>query len=538
MTGPRLSVVGSRRRQGDRPVIVLMPGQLPEKVDEAEAVILGDYAHWGLFQRAGSLVRVARADVSEKVQSVIRSPEAIVLRQATVPMLQDIFGRAIWFEALCMPPGPPTRAIDCPAKVANIYLSRAGLWRLPTLTGIINTPVMRPNGSILTDDGFDATTGLLLYSAIEWPALLPSPTQAEAVKAAKVLLESFAEFPLKDADRAVIVSAILTGLQRRLLESAPAHAFDAPSQGSGKSLLADCVSIIVTGIRGASMSANADEEELRKKLVSVLIAGDAIVSLDNVTKPLRSEALATILTLSTYADRILGASQKVAVPTNALFLITGNNLAFSGDMPSRVIVARLEPNVERPEERCFKISDLRAHVLEHRPGLVRAALTILTGYFAAGRPAQGVKPFGRFEQWSREIREAIIWAGMEDPVKTRESVIAADPERDATLAVFAEWVRAADGRPITLSELIVIAASDETLKGVLIEVAADDKQPSQVNPRRLGAWCRYHVGRVVGDFKLVKEGDARGGFTRWKVVRVGTKPQSETAIEEIITREV
>jgi hypothetical protein len=313
----------------------------------------------------------------------------------------------------------------------------------------------------------------------------------------------------------------------------PAHAFDATTQGSGKTLLADSVSLIVSGNCCTSMSANSDEEELRKKLVSVLIANDPIVSLDNVTRPLQSDALATILTVSTYSDRLLGASQKVWVPTNALFFVTGNNLSFSRDLPSRVMVARLEPDVERPEERSFNISNLRAYILENRSQLVCAAITILLGFFVAGRPSQGVKPLGRFEQWSHEIREAIIWAGLADPCETRESVIASDPDRDATLALFTEWTRVANGNSVTLSDLISNAATDKTLESVMIEIASDYKNPGQINARRLGAWCRDRVGRVVGEFKLTKESDTRKGFTRWKVLQIETKAPNDPAKEEI-----
>ena len=499
--------------QADSPrqVIVVRGGDLPQLVDQAEKVIISNSARWGLYQRSGMLVRMARAP--ERDQKVERSPGAIVLRQATAVMLEDMLTRAIAWHDIKL------KEIDCPPKVANVFLSRAGFWRLLTLRGIVNAPILRPDGSILTAPGFDEETGLLLHSSIEWPA--PPSLSREAVESAvRCLLEPFAEFPFRsDADQSVLVSGILTALQRRLLESAPAHAFDAPAQGSGKSLLADCVAIIATGCRAASMSANSDEEELRKKLVSILIAGDPVFNLDNVTKPLRSDALATILTLSAYKDRLLGASQIVEIPTNTLVLITGNNLTFSGDMPSRVIISRLEPGVERPEEREFRVSNLRDHILDRRPQLVRAALTILQGYFVAGRPAQGIKPYGRFEQWSKEIREAIIWAGLADPCATRESIIDADPERDATLALFTEWHRAV-GQDTTIAKLIQHAEKDTELKAALLEVAADIDHPGQTSPRRLAAWCRNRVGRVVGDFKLEKRGAAHAGFKQWTVSRV------------------
>ena len=122
-------------------------------------------------------------------------------------------------------------------------------------------------------------------------------------------------------------------------------------------------------------------------------------------------------------------------------------------MPSRVIVNRLEPNTERPSERTSRIADLKAHVLERRSELVTAALTILQSYFFAGRPSQNLKPC-RFPQWSREIREAMVWAGLHDPCETRDDITATDPEREATVALLENWYAAVGTTEITTRRLI------------------------------------------------------------------------------------
>jgi len=215
-----------------------------------------------------------------------------------------------------------------------------------------------------------------------------------------------------------------------------------------------------------------------------------------------------------------------ALPTNLLFLLTGNNLSFSGDMPSRVIVARIEPDCEKPEQRTFKIRALRAHVHEHRVELIQAALTILKAYYAAGRPDQGLKPFGRFEQWSNEIRNALVWVGLPDPCATREAIDAADPERDSMLALYTQWERTAT-IPVTLAKLIEIAETDEDLKSAMLSVAADIDHPGKVSARRLGAWCRSRKGRIVGDFRLREEGHAHGGLKMYRVVKIETSVTKE-----------
>lgn len=510
----------------ERPTIVAEPGRRPWLIDAAERCILANYAHWGLFQRGDMLVRVTNlsAEEVEREKRIRRPAGAIILRRVTAPMIEDTFGRAVhWINTKSFD-------IDCPPKIAAIYLSREGMWRLPHLTGIIEAPVMCPDGTIVMNSGYDEATGLLLESRIAWPAL-PAPSRAAAEAAVRCLTEPFVEFPFSTpAGWSVLVSAVLSGLQRRLLPSAPAHAFDAPLQGSGKSLLGDCVSLLVTGHRIASMSFNPNEEEFRKKLMAGLIAGDAIFEVDNITKPLRSDALASILTLEMYKDRILGVTENKSVPTNGLFLLTGNNLQFSGDMPSRVISARIEPNCERPEEREFKIGDLRAHVLGRRPQLITAALTIMQSYFFAGRPSQHLKAFGRFEKWSDEIRSALVWAGLPDPCLSRDEVIATDPERDAALAVFENWFRAIADERVTLQELLECANTNANLKSALLGVAVDIKHTDTVSSGRLGAWFRARAGRIVGDYKFVRAGEVHAGFKTWQVLRLDAQAHTTEEI--------
>jgi putative DNA primase/helicase len=48
--------------------------------------------------------------------------------------------------------------INPPAHVAQILLSRQGKWRFPAIAGIITTPTLRPDGSLLAAPGYDPAT--------------------------------------------------------------------------------------------------------------------------------------------------------------------------------------------------------------------------------------------------------------------------------------------------------------------------------------------------------------------------------------------
>jgi len=55
---------------------------------------------------------------------------------------------------------------------------------------------------------------------------------------------------VREADRSVALSAILTACVRRSLPTAPMHAVSATVPGSGKSIQVDVTSVIVIGRKG------------------------------------------------------------------------------------------------------------------------------------------------------------------------------------------------------------------------------------------------------------------------------------------------
>jgi hypothetical protein len=132
----------------------------------------------------------------------------------------DVLNRCIdWYG-----PGREGELIpkDCPSKVAQQYLARSGFWKLPALTGVVEAPTLRPDGTIFDEPGYDEATGLFLYSDPTWPDMPAKPTRRQAEDALGLLREPFSQFPfVGEQDLAVLIAAILTALERRLLPTAP-----------------------------------------------------------------------------------------------------------------------------------------------------------------------------------------------------------------------------------------------------------------------------------------------------------------------------
>lgn len=263
--------------------ISVLPGEYPAAVDEAEQALIDGNA--GIYQRGETLVRVARLDASNGADGVRRPVGTITLVEVAQPWLLEQLARAAnWF----VPGKNGFVRVDPPSKVATAYRARVGEWRVPSLLGIVQAPTLRSDGSLLQTPGYDERSRLLYDNLnVQFPTIPENPSHHDAVEALSRLARPFREFSFSDeASRSVALAAALTALVRGSLPTAPMFAFDAPAAGTGKSLLAETISVIATGHRPAMMSQGMNAEEDQKRLSSVLMAGDPIIVMDNCERPI------------------------------------------------------------------------------------------------------------------------------------------------------------------------------------------------------------------------------------------------------------
>ena len=503
----------------DRPAILVIGGELPREVDDAEAALIA--AGLGLYQRGSSLVRPADVPVT-----IAGGKQTMARRliEVTAYYLVEAMTRSADFQRFDARSGG-LKSVDCPRAIADTYRARVGQWGLPVLTGAINAPTLRSDGSILHSPGYDASTGLLYDpDDIAYPTVPINPSQDDARAALAIFLALLGEFPfVSGADQSVALSGILTTLLRRSLPTAPLHGFDAPAPGSGKSMLVSICSMIASGHPAPVIAQGKTEEEMEKRLGAALIAGDALISIDNCESPLGGELLCQALTQPMLKVRFLGQSVNADVPTNAAMFATGNNLTLVGDITRRAIRCSLDPGVERPELREFKTVPL-ALIQMDRAKYVIAGLTILRAYHVAGRPEQR-PPLGGFEDWSRWVRDSLIWLGEADPCGTIENIRASDPKREEMTMVFEGWSRLFQDRSVTARDVIKAAIEQ---KGEFREFIHADFRESLlavagtggiVSTRRLGKWLGANKNRVVGGNRLVQAG-LINGIQNWRLERV------------------
>ena len=471
------------------PLIRIQAGRLPATVDAAEDSLIA--ARADLYQRGGIVVRPTlskfrTADGGDDV--------GLRLTPVGTQHVVECMTKAARFEKFDARRRRwvPT---NCPPQIAETLLAR-GQWRLRPLNGIIAAPTLRADGSILDKPGYDDESGLLFYPCgIAFPAIPSTPTRSEAVTALDLLLDLLSTFSfVADEDRAVILSGLLTALIRRSLPTAPLHAITSPVAGSGKSMLVDMISTMVTGKPAPVIAQGRTVDEMQKRLGASLIAGDSIISIDNCSSTIGGDLLCQATTQQILRIRLLGYSQNIDVPSNASVFVTGNNLAIAGDMTRRTLLGSLDPKVERPELLTFP-TDPRQSVREDRGSIVAAALTIMRAYHMTGLHSS-VPALGSFEEWSHRVRDPLIWLGLPDPCITIEKTRRSDPKLSALTAVIQQWWLAAGSEKLLVKKLVETAANHPDLYAALTAVAGDGY--GTVDNNRLGRWLNRNKGRVVG----------------------------------------
>lgn len=390
-----------RSEETQRLQIMVTCALIPELFDAAQAV-LSSLEPPEVFQRDKLLVRIARLPEAIDADGIKRPKGALQITLVDHVYLSLLLTeRADWSQAAQGHVG----TVNAPMIMCKTVLSAAGRWSMPPLLGLLEAPTLLADGRYVQTPGYDRATGLFLDTGgVEFGDLPANPTREDALAALETLKAPFSQFPfVHESDRATLVAAILTALIRRRLPTAPLFAFRARMMATGKTLLVDAISIIATG-RGCSViTQGKDEAEDQKRMLSILLAGDLVVSIDNIERPLGGADLCAILTGESYQGRVLGVSKMAKASTRVLFCATGNNMVIEGDLISRVLPCDLDAQCERPEEREFE-DDFRQQLIAKRPALVRAALTVLRAYQVAGRPKLGLRTFGRFEEWSAADR--------------------------------------------------------------------------------------------------------------------------------------
>ena len=129
--------------------------------------------------------------------------------------------------------------------------------------------------------------------------------------------------------------------------------------------------------------------------------------------------------------------EDIEVENGVVIYMTGNNLAIIDEQVRRTVLCKMDAKVEQPEQRAFA-TDPIATVLADRGRYIADILTIARAYLTNGtRP--DIPPYGSYPEWSRFVREPLVWLGQPDPLLSQNSARANDTALDQRRDIINAW---------------------------------------------------------------------------------------------------
>ncbi|GAA3801651.1 hypothetical protein GCM10022226_21850 [Sphaerisporangium flaviroseum] len=350
--------------------------------------------------------------------------------------------------------------ITPPREILASVLAAKTWPKVPPLRGVIGAPVLRRDGTLLQQPGYDPTTGLYLAAKVALPPVPDQPTPRQVHAAREFLLGRFLrDFPwASPADRANYLALLATPILRHFTRSlTPFALIDATMPASGKSILTGGPGMLY-GQR--VMPWAYTEEELRKSITAVLAEQVGVVVWDNLAEGtvIDSPTLALLVTAGVWSDRQLGASRNIATVNDRLWMATGNNLQVGGDMASRTVRVHLDPNMPRPEQRDqsrFGIPHLDQWITipANQHTVLWHLLVLVLDWTHNGAPRAASLSMRQFTPWAQHLGGFLAHHGIDGFLANAADVRGIDEDETRWRAFLACWHTLHSDQRMTAAEL-------------------------------------------------------------------------------------
>jgi len=343
--------------------------------------------------------------------------------------------------------------------------------------------------------GIDKKTCRYLVNEVEGlEELIPdNPTRADAVTALKKLWNAVSEFPwlynhqerfqLEDNMRneggsreetfinqsfVKWLTLLLAQAVRLELSVCPLGLITANTPGLGKTYLAHAIPSILFG-RTASVTSlpegsnmQSRGEELRKRIISQIEAGNTFMLIDNVSRiagsDFNSPELEALVTSDDYSDRRLGSNTDTAGGKHRLqVIVTGNDTRPGADLADRTLFVKLESNEPNRRHHFTPThGDFLEYCRQHRKELLAATLTIVKGWLVAGSPKpSSPNGFGSFPDFNNIPIAMAHWVSGIDPLDGRlDDIRESDTIAQSRAALISNWTELLGKEALTCGQIL------------------------------------------------------------------------------------
>ena len=400
------------------------------------------------------------------------------------------------------------------------YLYNCRNLPIPYLAALTRVPTMGTDFKINTTPGY-SQTGYVYYAPprdLNMRELPEKVTEADLVKARQFLVAEFlGDWPFDRWNRADLVDAALNGdvdnppppsllntigialeqiVQPIVVGVFPPHLITKPTSRTGASNLANALQIAIGG-SPSSMTLEADEASMEKKIVSALKDSTAIVLLDNVTGSVDSPLLAKWWTDLVFTGRDLGKSQILNLPVTHSKVMTTNNATFSRELAARLGMVRLDANLARPDTRTgFRHTPILDWTRVNRGEILWSLCVLALHWVQVGKPG-AVTP----TTWAggpSTVPKSIVWGGYESYIDVIGGIIGASAPN---------WTTWQANR--TLIDAVAYSGEDDAITDLL---TAWYEEAGSEKAYRAGDFAGEGVGILTKDTKKDEHSPVKRGL--------------------------
>lgn len=382
----------------------------------------------------------------------------------------------------------------------------------------IPTPVLRPDGSVIEHEGWDKSTGLFVREPLPRP-IPHSPSEDDTLESLDRVTSLYADFPLDEYGRAVILAYMLSTVGRAFIPGQiPALILDSNKAQCGKSHLTDTLSMLATGTRvGSTAWHNGIGDTMLRALHASCASHPGFIVFDNVANAsiLDAPVLDHALTQGELGTRRLFTMKDSTIPYRGITVINGNAVKCGADLSVRAIEVRLVTTLVDPTSAKHAIGNYREHVREHRAAYCADLLVLWRAWISAGCPGEGDgDSWGTYPAWER-VRALVRWLGYPDPTH-----VGVEDTADSFVMALGAWL---ESRELSASGVLDALRpprgyggsadpGDSDARETRAHIIAGFAQLARCNTAELDA---ARVGRVL---RYISDRPTNAGVIRWRTL--------------------
>jgi len=479
---------------------------LPEVTARALEAVNSGTEEPRVYVRAGELVRV-----------VVNDGEHPMIEALTPTAMRGVMASAVEWKR-------GGKVIFPPKDIGENIINLDSWPDVPVIYNVARAPVVSARCEISGLNGYHPSSKTYVLTGCDVPEFEGSARDA----ADFIVTEVLADFPFDgDSDLAHAVSLMVLPVVRpSIVGPTPLYLFDAPVQGTGKSLCAEVCLIPTQGLSVIVTPGSRDEEEWRKKIGAALLSGAPYLLFDNLSHKVDSDTLAACLTGTSWTDRMLGSMKMARAPIRCAWVATANNAELSRDILRRTAWIRLNSGLERPEDRTvYRHPNIKKWVAENRPAILSAIVKMVTEWIRECGPCSSSprqykgRRLGTFEEWSNTMGMILEVAGIPGFLGNIEELrVTASVEEGALADFYDRWWMMHQGSSVKASEVLTLWKEDDFLAGL---VSPDKSEQTQAT--RLGRLLNQYIDVVRNGKRIVRAGE-RSNSTRFRMDLVKLQP--------------